>query len=109
MPKPVSLIPNGTIEKRIFLLRGQKIMLSQDLADLYDVPVKVLHQAVKRHAARFPRDFMFALTYQEFANLKSQIVTSSWGGVRRARPYAFTEQGVAMLSGVCSIVRGRSR
>ena len=80
-------------------------MLSQDLAALYHVPVKVLHQAVKRHAARFPKDFMFMLGRQEFANLKSQLVTSNRGGIRRARPYAFTEQGVAMLSGVLNSPR----
>jgi hypothetical protein len=80
-------------------------MLSQDLADLYGVSVKVLHQAVKRNLSRFPKDFMFQLGHQEFANLKSQFVTSSWGGVRRARPYAFTEQGVAMLSGVLNSPR----
>jgi hypothetical protein len=105
MAKANSLIPVETIENRIFLLRGQKIMLSQDLAELYNVPVKVLHQAVKRHAARFPLDFMFLLTHQEFVNLKSQFVTSRWGGIRRALPYAFTEQGVAMLSGVLNSPR----
>lgn len=88
------------IERRIFLLRGQKVMLSTDLANLYAVQAKVLVQAVKRNLERFPEDFLFQLTATEFANLKSQIVTSSWGGVRRATPYAFTEQGVAMLSSV---------
>ncbi|MFQ5799170.1 MAG: ORF6N domain-containing protein [Bacteroidota bacterium] len=75
-------------------------MLSTDLARLYQVAPRVLVQAVKRNAVRFPEDFMFQLTSEEFQNLKSQIVTSSWGGVRRATPYAFTEQGVAMLSSV---------
>jgi hypothetical protein len=75
-------------------------MLSQDLAMLYEVPVKALNQAVKRHRARFPADFVFQVSAKEFENLKSQFVTSSWGGLRRARPYAFTEQGVAMLSSV---------
>ena len=75
-------------------------MLSQDLAALYGVAVKALHQAVKRHVTRFPADFVFQLTAGEFDNLKSQFVTSSWGGLRRALPYAFTEQGVAMLSSV---------
>jgi hypothetical protein len=75
-------------------------LLAQQLAELYDVPVKVLIQAVKRNQARFPHDFAFQLTRQEFANLKSQFVTSSWGGLRRALPYSFTEQGVAMLSSV---------
>jgi len=75
-------------------------MLSSDLAELYGVEAKVLVQAVKRNMERFPSDFMFQLKKQEFTNLKSQIVTSSWGGLRRAVPYAFTEQGVAMLSSV---------
>ncbi|MEY2563138.1 MAG: hypothetical protein QOH88_1331 [Verrucomicrobiota bacterium] len=93
------------IAPSIHLLRGQKVMLSQDLAALYDVPVKALNQAVKRHAARFPTDFVFQLTVKEFENLKSQFVTSSWGGLRRARPFAFTEQGVAMLSSVLNSPR----
>jgi len=75
-------------------------MLSTHLADLYGVEPKVLVQAVKRNVSRFPEDFMFQLSREEFNNLKSQIVTSSWGGLRRATPYAFTEQGVAMLSSV---------
>ena len=75
-------------------------MLSGDLAPLYGVAPKALVQAVKRNRERFPRDFMFQLTKAEFTNLKSQFVTSSWGGIRRALPYAFTEEGVAMLSGV---------
>jgi hypothetical protein len=88
------------IEEKIYMLRGHKVMLSQDLAELYDVEPKVLIQAVKRNIDRFPSDFMFQLTHQEFTNLKSQIVTSSWGGLRRATPYAFTEQGVSMLSSI---------
>ena len=88
------------VERRILAIRGQKVMLSTDLAELYEVAPKVLVQAVKRNRERFPADFMFQLTRSEFANLKSQIVTSSWGGARRATPYAFTEQGVAMLSSV---------
>jgi hypothetical protein len=94
------LVPSERIETRIFVLRGQKIMLSTDLAKLYGVVPKVLMQAVKRNIERFPDDFMFQLNEEEFENLKSQIVTSSWGGLRRAQPYAFTEQGVAMLSSV---------
>ncbi|MBP7829406.1 MAG: ORF6N domain-containing protein [Kiritimatiellae bacterium] len=94
------LVPVERVEQKILLLRGQKVMLSGDLADLYGVLPKVLMQAVKRNAERFPADFMFQLARQEVAILKSQFVTSSWGGVRRARPYAFTEQGVAMLSSV---------
>lgn len=94
------IIPVQYLAKSIYLIRGQRVMLGQDLAVLYGVPVKVLNQAVKRHPLRFPADFVFQLKAEEFANLKSQIVTSSWGGSRRARPYAFTEQGVAMLSSV---------
>ena len=88
------------IEQLIFWVRGQKIMLSTDLARLYSVETRVLVQAVKRNIERFPEDFMFQLSNEEFENLKSQIVISSWGGMRRAKPYAFTEQGVAMLSSV---------
>jgi hypothetical protein len=99
MPRS-NVIPLARIEQNIFLLRGHKVMLSQDLAELYGVPVKALTQAVQRNRQRFPSDFAFQLTRQEFAILKSQFVTSSWGGLRRARPYAFTEQGVAMLSSV---------
>jgi len=95
-----SIVPVERIEKAIFMIRGHKVMLSSHLADLYGVVPKVLVQAVKRNGDRFPEDFMFQLSAGEFANLKSQIVTSSWGGLRRARPYAFTEQGVAMLSSV---------
>jgi hypothetical protein len=87
------------IESRIFLIRGQKIMLSMHLAELYEVEPRTLVQAVKRNIERFPEDFMFQLNAEEFASLKSQIVISSWGGIRTA-PYAFTEQGVAMLSSV---------
>jgi hypothetical protein len=87
------------ITNKIYLIRGIKVMLDRDLAELYGVENKTLNQAVKRNIKRFPDDFMFQLTYQEFTNLKSQIVTSSWGGVRKM-PHAFTEQGVAMLSGI---------
>jgi hypothetical protein len=94
------VIPVDQIESIIFLIRGQKVMLSPHLAELYNVEPRVLVQAVKRNIDRFPGDFMFQLSDDEFFNLKSQIVTSSWGGPRRAKPYAFTEQGVAMLSSV---------
>jgi len=90
----------GQIQQLIFLIRGQRVMLSTHLAELYEVEPRVLIQAVKRNIERFPDDFMFQLTAGEFADLKSQIVISSWGGLRRATPYAFTEQGVAMLSSV---------
>ena len=96
------------IESQILLIRGQKVMLDEDLAALYEVETKELNRAVKRNIERFPDDFMFQLTADEFANLrfqfgtsslKSQIDTSRWGG-RRYPPYAFTEQGVSMLSSV---------
>lgn len=90
------------IAEAILIVRGQKVMLDSDLASLYGVSVKMLNQAVKRNSARFPADFMFQLTEDETAHLRSQIVTStlkSHGG-RRYLPYVFTEQGVAMLSGV---------
>jgi hypothetical protein len=87
------------IERAILLVRGEKVMLSTELALLYDVEPRALIQAVKRNENRFPADFMFQLTPEEWENLKSQIVISSWGGVRTP-PYALTEQGVAMLSSV---------
>lgn len=87
------------IQNIIYEIRGYKVMLDSDLATLYEVETRTLNQAVKRNIDRFPNDFMFQLTKDEFKNLKSQIVTSSWGGARKL-PYAFTEQGVAMLSGV---------
>lgn len=89
----------SAIQSKIYEIRGQRVMLDRDLAELYQVETKVLNQAVKRNIKRFPADFMFQLTSQEFANLRSQFVTSSWGGTRRL-PYAFTEEGVAMLSGL---------
>jgi hypothetical protein len=94
-----AIIPVESIQQMIFIVRGQKVMLSPDLASLYDVEPRALIQAVKRNIRRFPDDFMFQLSRIEAKNLKSQIVISSWGG-RRANPYAFTEQGVAMLSSV---------
>ena len=101
------LIPGERIEKRILLLRGQKVMLSADLAELYEVAPKVLVQAVKRNSKRFPHDFMFQLNLQEVRSLRSQFVTSNTGrGGQRYRPYAFTEQGVAMLSRLEQRARG---
>jgi phage regulator Rha-like protein len=94
-PMPIELI-----ERRIYLIRGCKVMLSTHLAELYSVEPRSLIQSVKRNIERFPKDFMFQLSDTEFENLKSQFVTSSWGGLRRANPYAFTEHGVAMLSSV---------
>lgn len=102
--------PADRIATRILLVRGYKIMLDADLADLYGVPTRALVQAVKRNRRRFPPDFMFQLTQQELAILKSQTVTSSstgvgqWGG-RRKPLHAFTEQGVAMLSSVLRSAR----
>ncbi len=102
------IVPMERIAQTILLLRGHKVILDSDLAKLYEVPTKVLIQAVKRNNDRFPDDFMFQLTTEEFHNLRhqsgasslrSQIVTSRWGG-RRYPPHAFTEQGVAMLSSV---------
>jgi hypothetical protein len=87
------------IQQAILLLRGHKVMLDFDLAGLYGVETKVLNKAVKRNLSRFPDDFMFELSEEEFAGLRFQFGTSRWGG-RRYRPYAFTEQGVAMLSSV---------
>ena len=87
------------VESLIRVIRGQKVMLDRDLAELYGVETRRLNEQVKRNIERFPEDFMFQLTSNEFDNLKSQIAISSWGGVRKL-PYAFTEQGVAMLSGV---------
>ena len=94
-----STAPLERITQAIILVRGQRAILDADLADLYGVTVKSLLQAVRRNRDRFPVDFMFQLNKQEVANLRSQIVTSRWGG-RRYTPYAFTEQGVAMLSSV---------
>lgn len=102
MPKSSLQIVNVSEEnilEKIYLIRGQKVMLDRDLAEMYGVEVRVLNQAVKRNATRFPEDFMFQINRDEFQNLKSQIVISSWGG-SRTLPYAFTEQGVAMLSSV---------
>jgi len=93
------MIPIDIIVSKIYFIRSVKVMLDRDLAELYDVETKVLKQAVRRNINRFPADFMFELTMDEFKNLRSQIVTSSWGGARYL-PMVFTEQGVAMLSSV---------
>ena len=102
-----SVISAETIQKAICLVRGQKVMLDRDLAAMYGVPTKALKQAVRRKATRFPADFMFVLTREEFADLRSQIVTSKTeprGGTQYP-PMAFTEQGVAMLSSVLNSER----
>ena len=106
MAKNELVIPVKRIEKSILVIRGQRVLLDSDLADLYGVSTKALKQAVRRNIDRFPSDFMFELTHQEFSNLRSQFVTSSlpqWGGARY-KPMAFTEQGIAMLS---SVLRSR--
>ncbi len=100
-----NLIPHEVIENKIYFIRGQKVMLSMDLARLYGVPAMRLNEQVKRNMRRFPGDFMFQLSDKEYEILKSQIAISSWGGARRANPYAFTEQGVAMLSSVLNSER----
>ena len=93
------ILPIDRITSRIYLIRKEKVLLDSDLAELYKVQTKVLLQSVKRNKTRFPPDFMFQLSKHEFQVLRSQIVTSSWGGSRYL-PRAFTEQGVAMLSSV---------
>ena len=92
------------IQRNIYTIRGQKVMLDKNLAELYGVEVKRLNESVKRNIERFPHDFMFQLNQDEWQNLKSQFATTSWGG-SRTLPYAFTEQGVAMLS---SVLRSRT-
>jgi len=87
------------IQNMIYEIRGQKVMLDHELAVLYEVETKYLNRTVKRHLKRFPSDFMFQLTDKEWENLRCQFGTSSWGGLRYL-PYVFTEQGIAMLSGL---------
>lgn len=94
-----TIIPIERIAEKIYLIRDEKVMLDSDLADLYGVETRVLVQAIKRNITRFPENFMFQLTQEEFGILKSQTVISSWGG-RRYTPYAFTEHGALMLSSV---------
>lgn len=103
MDGQVSMISADRIERAILCIRGQKVMLDNDLADLYGVETKVLNQAVRRNISRFPGDFMFQLTreeYDDLIHLRSQFVTLKRGEHRKYLPYAFTEQGVAMLSSV---------
>jgi len=94
-----ALVAEQKILNRIYVFRGQKVMIDEDLAQMYGVETRRLNEQVKRNTKRFPKDFMFSLTQKEFENLKSQNATSSWGG-RRKLPNAFTEQGVAMLSSI---------
>ncbi len=100
MPKAQNIIPVERIASRIYIIRGQKIMLDSDLAELYSIETGALVRAVKRNIDRFPEDFCFQLNGSEFENLKCQTgISRQWGG-RRSPPHAFTEQGVAMLSSV---------
>ena len=105
--KELQILPDETIINKIYIIREKKVMIDRDLAELYGVDTRVLNQAVKRNLKRFPDYFMFQLTDEEFRNLRSQIVTSSWGG-SRFRPMVFTEQGVAMLSSVLNSERAIS-
>lgn len=100
----VTLISNETIERKIYFIRGKKVMLDRDLALLYGVTTGYLNRAVKRHLDRFPSDFMFELTKNEYENLICQIGISSWGGTRK-NPRAFTDYGILMLSSVLSSPR----
>lgn len=93
------IIPDEVVISKIYFLRDQKVMLDSDLAELYEVETRVLNQQVKRNLERFPEDFMFQLSEIEWETLKSQNMSSSWGGRRKA-PYVFTEHGVLMLSSV---------
>jgi hypothetical protein len=94
-----ALVAEQKILNKIYVIRGEKVMIDQDLSEMYGVETKQLKRQVKRNIDRFPKDFMFELTKKEFENLRSQIGTSSWGGTRYM-PMAFTEQGVAMLSSI---------
>jgi len=99
-----AIVPAEIIEQKILLIRGKKVMLDKDLAGLYGVETFNLNKAVKRNIERFPEDFMFQLTSEEFKNLIFHFGISSWGGTRKC-PYAFTENGVAMLSSVLNSKR----
>ncbi len=97
----LQIVAASAIEKRILVVRGRQVMLDEDLADLYGVETRVLVQQVRRNEKRFPTDFMFQLSVEEFSHLKSQsVISSGEHGGRRKRPLVFTEQGIAMLSGV---------
>ncbi len=98
------LIPNEVIMNKIYLIRGKKVMFDRDLAELYEVETKQLKRAVKRNIKRFPEDFMFELTLEEFSDLRSQFGTSSWGGARYV-PMAFTEHGVISLASILNSER----
>jgi hypothetical protein len=101
-----AIVPMEVVRSRIYLIRGQKVLLDSDLAELYGVETKRLNEQVRRNISRFPADFMFQLSDEEAAGLRSQIATSSSShGGRRYLPYAFTEQGIAMLSSVLNTER----
>jgi hypothetical protein len=103
-PQPAQVLPLEAITHRILLLREQKVLLDSDLAALYGVETRRLNEQVRRNRERFPKDFIFELTAEEFANLKSQFATSSWGG-RRKLPLAFTEHGAIMAATVLNSPR----
>jgi hypothetical protein len=102
--KGAEIVPIEVIENKIYLIRGQKVMLDKDLAALYGVETKILNKAVKRNIDRFPLDFMFELNNEEYKNLKFHFGTSSWGGLRKP-PKVFTEHGILMLSSVLNSKR----
>ena len=99
MDNTTGVLTVEAIRNCVYTIRGQQVMLNSDLADIYGYELKAMNQQVKRNIERFPEDFMFQLTKEEFENLKSQFVTSSWGGIRKM-PYVFTEQGIYMLATV---------
>ena len=102
----LEVLPDDILVSKIYFIRGQKVMIDRDLAELYGIETKVLKQAVKRNLKRFPSDFMFELTAHEFENWRSQIVTSNSDKMGlRYKPYCFTEQGVIMLSSVLNSTR----
>jgi hypothetical protein len=102
----IIMLPDEIIMRKIYFVRGKEIMLDKDLAELYETETKVLKQAVRRNRDIFPEHFMFELTEKEFKNLRSQTVTSSWGGQRYA-PFAFTEHGILQLANVIRSPRAR--
>ncbi len=102
MAENTELMTIDNIYNRVYVIRGQQVMLDYDLAEIYGYEVKRLNEQVKRNITRFPEDFMFQLTTEEDAILKSKIATSSWGGKRKL-PYAFSEQGIYMLA---TVLRG---
>jgi hypothetical protein len=97
-------LADDSIIQKIYYIRGMKVMLDKDLAEMYGVETRILNQSIQRNLRRFPEDFMFQLSVEEYSNLKSQIVISSWGGTRKL-PFVFTEHGVAMLSGILNSER----